>query len=94
MSVKTTIELPKGLVSEAKRKALDDSTTLRELVIRGLEMVLYPKSKDTVSESSSPDAYGKTYRIDDAGWPVLQSRENDVQITNEMVNGMREELGI
>ena len=94
MSVKTTVELPEGLVSEAKRKALDESTTLRELVIRGLEMVLYPKSKDMVSESPSTVAYGQTYQVDDAGWPVLQSDENAVQITDEMVNEMREELGI
>lgn len=93
MSVKTTIELPEGLVTEAKRKAVDDSTTLRELVIRGLEMVLYPKAAK-VAEAPAPYSPGQTYRVDSSGWPVLESSEEDLRMTNEMVDKMREEMGI
>lgn len=94
MNVKTTIELPDGLVSEAKRRALDESTTLRELVIRGLETILYPKKDNRVEEGPAGYAIAQPYVVDDSGWPTLDANGSDVQITNEMVNDMREELGI
>lgn len=94
MNVKTTIELPEGLVSEAKRKALEESTTLRELVIRGLEMVLYPKKDIRVEEGPGQYSVAQPYRIDSSGWPTLDPNDSDIQITNEMVNDIREELGI
>lgn len=34
--MKTTIDLPDALAEEAKRLALDEGTTLRELVVSGL----------------------------------------------------------
>lgn len=93
MNVKTTIELPEGLVAEAKRRAVDESTTLRELVIRGLELVVYPKQSASVAENTSAE-YGQPYRLDGDGWPLLDSDVPEVVVTNEMVNQMREELGI
>lgn len=38
--MKTTIELPDALASEAKQLALDEGTSLRELVISGLRREL------------------------------------------------------
>jgi hypothetical protein len=38
--MKTTVELPGGLIREAKRVALRDKTTLQALIERGLRTVI------------------------------------------------------
>jgi hypothetical protein len=38
--MKTTVELPEGLLREAKRVALRDKTTVRALIERGLRAVV------------------------------------------------------
>lgn len=41
--MKTTVELPDGLLREAKRVALRERTTVRALIERGLRMVVSPR---------------------------------------------------
>lgn len=43
--VRTSIELPEALWLKAKRRALDERTDLRSLIIDGLEYVLSRKPK-------------------------------------------------
>jgi hypothetical protein len=45
--VKTTIDIASGLLMEAKERARRDQTTLRELVERGLSMVLSEQNSST-----------------------------------------------
>ncbi len=42
---RTSIELPEALWRAAKIRALDEGTDLRQLIIRGLELVLAQKPK-------------------------------------------------
>ena len=41
--MKTTVELPEGLLREAKRVALREKTTVRALIERGLRMAISKK---------------------------------------------------
>lgn len=45
--VKTTIDIASGLLMEAKERAQHDDTTLREIVERGLRMVLSEPAAST-----------------------------------------------
>lgn len=42
---KTAVEIPPELLRRVKQRALDDNTTIRALVIEGLELVLARKPK-------------------------------------------------
>ena len=89
-SMKTTIEIPESLFYRAKVLAAQRKTTLKQLVVEGLERV---------TASPSPTVRAKLTReqkqffvIDADGIPVLKKRAEG--ITNETVNRMRDELGI
>ncbi len=43
--IRTSLELPEALWRKAKRRALDERTDLRALIIRGLVLVLARKAK-------------------------------------------------
>ena len=43
--IKTTIDIPEKLWEKAKRRALDERTTLRALLLEGLELRLGEKVK-------------------------------------------------
>jgi hypothetical protein len=43
--VKTTVEIPESLWLKAKRRALDERTDLRSLIIEGLELRLGAKRR-------------------------------------------------
>lgn len=88
--MKTTIELPDALLHRAKVVAAQRKTTLKQLMIEGLENV-------TASPPAAPSVTltpeeSEVFEIDSYGVPVLKKRSNG--ITNEMLNTMREELGI
>jgi hypothetical protein len=88
--MKTTIELPDALLHRAKVVAAQRKTTLKQLMIEGLENV-------TASPPAAPRVTltpeeSEVFEIDAYGVPVLKKRSNG--ITNEMLNTMREELGI
>ncbi len=42
---RTTVELPEAVWRAAKVRALDEGTDLRQLIIRGLELILARKPK-------------------------------------------------
>ena len=95
MNIKTTIELPEGLVTEAKIRAATESTTLRELVIRGLQQLLHPPQNDLVLRDQRALQPGSEPFVQDGlGWPVLEPEKGSTAVTNDFVNKMREELGI
>ena len=52
--MKTTVELPEGLLLEAKRKALETRTTLREIMERALRREL----RQTGSRPTAPSPAG------------------------------------
>jgi hypothetical protein len=43
--IKTTLEIPEGLWARAKRQALDERTSLKALILEGLELRLQKKAK-------------------------------------------------
>ena len=48
--MKTTVELPDGLLREAKRRALQEGTTVRALIERGLRTVLEERKRGPAFE--------------------------------------------
>jgi hypothetical protein len=77
--MKTTVELPAPLVKQAKRLALEEDSTLRDLIERGLQWVvtgrdthaagaLAPPSLDEVGRGAwrtiEPDKYVASLRKD------------------------------
>ncbi len=88
--MKTTIELPDALLHRAKVVAAQRKTTLKQLMIEGLESVTGLPTVPAKVELKPQEA--EIFEIDAYGIPVLKKRVRG--ITNEMVNAMREELGI
>jgi len=75
--MKTTVELPAPLVKQAKRLALEEDSTLRDLIERGLQWVvtgrdatdpMTPASLDEVGRGAwstvEPDKYVASLRKD------------------------------
>mgnify|MGYP002630302891 CR=1 FL=1 len=83
--MKTTIELPDELLTEAKATAAKRRTTLKAMFEHALRREI--QGHPPVSNSS-----GK-FTIDDDGLPVLAKR-GDTIVSNEMVYQMMEDLGI
>jgi len=88
--MKTTMELPDALLHRAKVLAAERQTTLKQLVIEGLEHVTAVPV--VVAPTVLTPEEAEIYEICEMGFPVLKRR--DAVVTNEMINRMREELGI
>lgn len=70
-SMKTTVELPDELLVAAKKRAAEDRTTLRALIVRGLRNVL--------EEQPEPESPRIEWVIAEGGLPPgldLSSRES------------------
>ncbi len=97
--MKTTIELPDALLRAAKMQAIDEGTTLRELVISGLQMRLFggsaSASDSTVMVNESPTSTKDLQHFDQAGWPIVERQAGDTtEVTDAMVDDLRAELGV
>jgi len=90
-SMKTTIDLPDGLLHRAKVTAARRRTTLKCLVVEGLELVLQSPSHSCSAATTTPpdDPWFETDAYD---VPVLKRR--GVTVTDELLEKMREEEGI
>ena len=74
----------------AKVAAAQHRTTLKQVMIESLEQWLSKPSSPTAVELTPEQA--EIFEICELGYPVLKKR--NAVVTNEMVNQMREELGI
>ena len=91
--MKTTIELPDALFLRAKTVARLRGSTLKRLVIEGLETVTAPETNG-VSASITPEE-AEFMEIDPHGLPVLRRpRGRKRRLTNQKLDAMREELGV
>jgi hypothetical protein len=88
--IKTTIDLPDALLHQAKITAARRRTTLKDLVVEGLEYIIHAPSVP-VSGSSTVQADDASFEMDVYGVPVLKRR--GVTVTNAFER-MREEEGI
>lgn len=62
--MKTTIDLPDNLAAEAKRVALEEGTTLRELVVSGLRREVAARQAPTRVDFVFPTAGGTGLVVD------------------------------
>ena len=93
--MKSTIDIPDALLKEAKLKALEDSTTLKGVVISALQAYLFEDNTKGDVFKEEATKYGSHIRIDDTGFPVLaREDDDDTVVTDEFINEMREELGV
>jgi len=79
--MKTTVDLPDELLAEAKAMALLRRMSLTALFTLTLEREL----RRPAAESSS-----HRFRVDESGWPVLQTASNDATIVPDaLVDDLR-----
>jgi hypothetical protein len=83
--MKTTIDLPDELMTEAKAVAARRRTTLKAMMEHALQREVMVKQTTT-----DPDA---PFTIDEHGIPILRKTGNAV-VTSEMIYEMMDELGI
>ena len=88
--MKSTVELPEPLLRRAKRCALERRTTLRRLIIEGLEATTASDNSRTFAPEDGDflmkDAYGVS---------VLKANQGQSQtVTNATIDEIREELEI
>lgn len=85
--MKTTLELPDELFTEAKAMAARRRTTLKALFTRALEKEL----RAQISQTNVPGRVMK----DSSGWPVLQRETTEkIPVTEVFIRGLRDEEGI
>lgn len=89
--MKTTIDLPDALLHRAKITAARRRTTLKTLVIEGLEQVLQsPGGPRQPAATMVPE--DEDFEIDAAGVPVLRRR--GALVTDDFIGKLREAEGI
>jgi len=91
--MKTTIDIPDPLYRQAKIRAVQMGSTLKELIVNALQHELQPPTTTLPTEpSTAPEAH---FYIDEQGWPILKRPAGDkTLITEEFINKLREEEGI
>ena len=89
--MKTTVDLPDSLVLRAKVTAARRRTTLKNLIMEGLERVInWPAGANTGSPLQPTAA--EFFETDVYGVPVLKRR--GVIVTDAMIEELREQEGI
>jgi hypothetical protein len=84
--MKTTIELPDDLLTEAKAVAARRRTTLKAMMEHALRREM---------RSSQPAAgESKCFTIDEHGLPMVRKKPGTQPVTSELVYKMMEDLGI
>jgi hypothetical protein len=89
--MKTTIDLPDALLHQAKVAAARRRTTLKNLVVEGLELVIHAPSS-VRSPASMPPQDEPFFEMDTYGVSVLKRR--GVTVTDKLIERIREEEGI
>ena len=91
--MKTSIELPDSLFLRAKTVARLRGTTLKRLVIEGLETVTSPETGKTTGDITPEEA--EFMEVDPHGIAVLRRRaKSKRKVTNKQIDALREELGV
>lgn len=91
--MKTTIDIPEPLYREAKIRAVQTESTLKELILNvlqhELQVIISPLPSKPSATLEAP------FYIDEQGWPILKRKSEDkIVITEEFINRLREEEGI
>lgn len=91
--MKTTIDIPEPLYREAKIRAVQTGSTLKDLILNALQHELQVIISPLPSKPSV--ALEAPFYIDEQGWPILKRKSDDkIVITEEFINRLREEEGI
>jgi len=92
MIERTTVRLPRELISRAKRKALAERRTLTSLIEEGLRLVVNDSQKKSKSKRILPrhsDAVGGTFPgIDISNSAALQEME-DLEYIERLKSGFK-----
>jgi hypothetical protein len=93
--MKTTIDLPDALYRRLKTRAAESGATIRQLVVQGIEHELGGDPDERMDDSRIRDHPGRHSYVDERGWPVLKrAAEDRTVVTNDFVNGLRDEEGV
>ncbi len=91
--MKTTIDIPEPLYREARIRAVQDGSTLKDLILKAIQHELQIYASPLPAK---PSAVPKMpFQSDEQGWPVLtRASEDKIVVTEELINRLREEEGI
>lgn len=89
--MKTTIDLPDALLHQAKIAAARRRTTLKNLVVEGLELVIHAPSGVRLPAFIAPQDE-QFFEMDSYGVSVLKRR--GIKVTDSLIERIREEEGI
>jgi len=71
--MKTTVGIPDSLLSDAKRLAVEEGLTLRELVVTGLRLVLKRRDRDEFRlRDARVDGRGVQVGVNEGDWTRIQ----------------------
>jgi len=71
--MKTTVGIPDSLLSDAKRLAVEEGLTLRELVVEGLRLVLKRRDRDEFRlRDARVDGRGVQVGVNEGDWTRIQ----------------------
>lgn len=88
--MKTTIDIPGPLYRRAKIRAAERGESLREVVVKALELSL---DRTQGGAGDPPPQEDPLFTVNELGFPVLRAREG-VVVSDELINRIREEEGI
>ena len=73
--MKTTVDIPDGLLREARRVAQSEGTTLRALIEEGLRSALAHRSQEVnyTLPDASVDGHGVNSQMRDASWEDIRA---------------------
>ena len=81
--MKTTIELPDDLFSEAKQTAARRRTTLRSIIEHALRREIY---------GTKPPSAEAPYVLDEYGYPLLKRDPEEPQSTEDQIQKLQEQM--
>ena len=91
--MKTTLDIPDPLYRRAKMRAFHQGTTLKEVLLRGLQREVDGEPA-TASAPLLTREEQATYTVNDLGFVVLKRPTNASVVTDEQVNHLRDQEGV
>lgn len=91
--VKTTLDIPDPLYRRAKMRAFAQGTTLKDVLLRGLQREVdgEPAAAPAPLLTRAEQA---TYTVNDLGFVVLKRPAGARVVTDDQINRLREQEGV
>lgn len=93
VNMKTTIEIPDPLYRQVKIRAVEQGTTVKDIMIRGLRREIEGERSPVRTPSMAREEKA-VYNVNDLGFVVLKREGVKTVVTDAMINKLREKEGV